>query len=152
MADRMRRLWAPWDLGEFTITAGNDASIDTLGEVEFQLQRELRQWTLTRLILQLQLHTVAGGQSESMYGLRVENENVPLGTIDPMSDPEADWIYISGRMVEDAGFWGNAVIDIDNRSQRKSQGEQSRLLWYLHNAGPDTLYVSVHGRCLLLID
>ena len=149
--DRMRRMWAPihWDTA--TLAPGGVARADCIAILEASLGRELRQWTVTRVVGTLQFST-SGGEVEFFYGMRVENENVPVGTIDPEPDATADWLFWGGGNTEMTSIGLRDAINIDNRSQRKSQGEQSKLFLYWEHAGAaNNLYTSFHGRILLLL-
>ena len=148
--DRMQRMWAPVHWGSTSLGAGGVARADCTAILEASLGRQLRQWTVTRVVGTLQF-AVAAGDTEFFYGMRVENENVPLGSIDPEPDATADWLFWGGG-ITDSAFLLRDAITIDNRSQRKSQGEQSKLYLYWENAGgANTLYTTFHGRVLLLL-
>ena len=150
--DRMKRMWAPVHWDSATLAAGGIARADCTAIVEASLGRELRQWTVTRVVGNLQFGS-SSGDIEFFYGMRVENENVPLGSIDPEPDATADWLFWGGGIqVYTGGFVMRDAISIDNRSQRKSQGEQSKLFFYWEHAGASsTLYTTFHGRVLLLL-
>jgi len=148
--DRMTRMWAPVHFDTETLGAGGVARADCLQTLETSLGRDLRSWTVTRVVGTLQFWSAA--EVESFYGMRVENENVPLGTIDPEPDATADWLFWGGQVTGgyDIARLSDA-IQIDNRSQRKSQGEQSKLFFYWENAGGGDLYTTIHARVLLLL-
>ena len=149
--DRMQRMWAPLHWDSASLAPGGIARADCTAILEASLGRELRQWTVTRVVGLLQFATSAGS-IEFFYGMRVENENVPLGTIDPEPDATADWLFWGGGYSSGADFQLRDGINIDNRSQRKSQGEQSKLFLYWEHAGAaNTLYTTFHGRVLLLL-
>ena len=149
--DRMQRMWAPvhWDTA--SLAPGGVARGDCTAILEASLGRQVRQWTVTRFVGTLQFW-VNAGEVEFFYGTRVENENVPLGSVDPEPDATADWLFWGGGKVSSAQVLLRDAINIDNRSQRKSQGEQSKLFFYWEHAGAaNTLYTSFHGRALLLL-
>ena len=151
--DRMQRMWAPVHWDSAAVAPGGVARADCTAILEASLGRELRQWTVTRVVGTLQFRSLG---AEFFYGMRVENENVPLGTIDPEPDATADWLFWGGGITESPGgedfFYLRDAINIDNRSQRKSQGEQSKLFLYWEHAGAaNTLYTTFHGRVLLLL-
>ncbi len=147
--DRMERMWAPVQFGVTTLGPGGIARADCTAILEAALGRELRKWTVTRVVGSLQF---ASTGAEFFYGMRVENENVPLGTIDPEPDATADWLFWGGGEVQTDAFLLRDAITIDNRSQRKSLGEQSKLFLYWEHAGAaNNLYTTFHGRVLLLL-
>ena len=148
--DRMQRMWVPVHWATTPLAPGGIARADCTAILEASLGRELRQWTVTRVVGMLQFSSVS---AEFFYGMRVDNENVPLGTIDPEPDATADWLFWGGGQVGYGDAFGlRDAINIDNRSQRKSQGEQSKLFLYWEHAGAaNTLYTSFHGRVLLLL-
>jgi len=149
--DRMQRMWAPVHFDTATLAPGGVARADCTAILEASLGRELRQWTVTRVVGTLQFYTSAGS-TEFFYGMRVDNENVPLGTIDPEPDATADWLFWGGGKTGATSVYLRDAINIDNRSQRKSQGEQSKLFLYWEHAGAaNSLYTTFHGRVLLLL-
>jgi len=148
--DRMERMWAPLHFGSSSLAPGGIARADVLAILEVSLGRTLRKWTVTRVVGELQFRVTQ--EAEFFYGMRVENENVPLGTIDPDPDATADWLFWGGGVIDTGSYVMRDAIHIDNRSQRKSLGEQSRLYLYWENAGAaGTLYTTFHGRALLLL-
>ena len=149
--DRMQRMWAPVHWDSAVLVPGGIARADCTAILEASLGRELRQWTATRVVGTLQFYASAA-EAEFFYGMRVENENVPLGVIDPEPDATADWLFWGGGITDSTYFSMRDAITIDNRSQRKSQGEQSKLFFYWENASAaGTLYTTFHGRVLLLL-
>ncbi len=149
--DRMQRMWAPVQFPSVSLGAGGVMRADCTATLEAALGRELRQWTVTRVVGNVQF-TAINEPAEYFYGMRVENENVPLGSIDPEPDATADWIFWAGGIVQASNSWYTRdMINIDNRSQRKSQGEQSKLFVYFENVGAGTLYTTMHARVLLLL-
>ena len=147
--DRMQRMWAPLHFDVANLAPGGIARADCTAILEASLGRELRQWTVTRVVGMLQFASLG---AEFFYGMRVENENVALGTIDPEPDATADWLFWGGGYTSSEPLYLRDAINIDNRSQRKSQGEQSKLFLYWEHAGAaNTLYTTFHGRILLLL-
>ena len=154
MADRMRRVWAPIDTGVLTLPANGDSYALVNSELEQSLDRSVRQFTVTRVIAKVYVAPqITNDVVYLFHGVRIENENVPVGTVNPIDDQDADWI-LHGTVWNwgEAAGWDEAkTVNIDNRSQRKSQGEQSELRWYMSNGGGNGLYVAVQGRALLLL-
>ena len=154
MADRMRRMWAPIDSGVLSLPAAGDVNLLINSVLETALAREVRQFTVTRVIARIYVTPQVNGAPVYLFhGVRIENENVPVGAITADVDETADWI-LHGTVWDSgvAADWNEAkTVVIDNRSQRKSQGEQSELRWYLSNVGANGMYVAVQGRALLLI-
>jgi len=148
MPDRMQRMWAPINLVDASLVAGATLRVDVLSNLEAFLGRELRAWTVTRVVGTLQ---VVGADSQYYYGLRVENENVALGVIDPEADATADWILHGSVWTQSTVYYPRDVITIDNRSQRKSRGEQSKLYFYVENASLVAGSVTLVGRALMLL-
>ena len=149
MADRMSRMWAPVAATGYVLNAGAILSVSVTSILEAALDREVRQWTVTRFVGRLQL--VSENETFYMWGMRVENENVPLGSVEPMGDSTADWILHGGATVVSGWDGISDSIVIDNRSQRKSQGEQSELRFYVENYAGGNGEVSIVGRALLLL-
>jgi len=149
MADRMTRMWAPMNVQPpLVMAAGAVARVNVLTVLEAALGRTLRAWTVTRFICNLQL---VSSNTSWQWGLRVENENVLLGSIDPEADSTADWISHGGVYTMSANFELRDLITIDNRSQRKSHGEQSDLFFYVENTGLVGGSFTLVGRVLLLL-
>ena len=149
MADRMTRMWAPMNVQPHVImAAGAVARVNVLNVLEASLGRTLRAWTVTRFICNLQ---VTSSDTSFQWGLRVENENVLLGSIDPEADSTADWISHGGIYTQTSINVPRDMIAIDNRSQRKSHGEQSDLFFYVENTGLVGGAFTLVGRVLLLL-
>ena len=149
MAERMSRMWAPVAATGYVLPAGLTMTVSVNSILEVALDRELRQWTVTRFVGRLQL--VSENETFYMWGMRVENENVPLGSVAPLADSTADWILHGGVVTQSGGYYPSESIMIDNRSQRKSQGEQSELRFYVQNYAGSDGEVSLVGRALLLL-
>jgi len=154
MADRMARAWAPIDTGVITLAGNADVFALINSELEAAMGRSIRQFTVTRIIAKIYVTPVVLNNNAYLFhGVRIDNENVPAGTLNPVADQDADWI-LHGTVWNQGivADWNEAkTVNIDNRSQRKSQGEQSELRWYLSNGGGSSLYVAVQGRALLLL-
>ena len=149
MADRMSRMWAPMSVQPtVAMAAGAVVRVNCLNILETALGRTLRAWTVTRFICRLQF---ASSDTSFQWGLRVENENVLLGSIDPEADSTADWISHGGLYTQVNSYEPRDAIEIDNRSQRKSHGEQSDLYFYIENTGLVAGGFSLVGRTLLLL-
>ena len=153
MADRMRRVWAPIDVGVLAVSSGVTGYFRPLSILEAELDRKVRLFTVTRVICKIWVTPqVNNNPVYMMHGLRIDNENST--GITPGANETADWIlhgsiWASGT----AAAWkeSDATL-IDNRSQRKSQGEESELRWYYENLGnSNDLYVGFQGRALLLL-
>ena len=148
-------MWAPIQTGVLTLTAGDTTALLVNSVLETTLGREVRQFTVTRVIAKIYLAPYVNDQVVYMtHGMRIENENVASDAVDPADNETADWIlhgtvWASGS----TAAWNEArTVNIDNRSQRKSQGEESELRWYVKNVGAsNTQYVAIQGRALLLL-
>jgi len=148
-------MWAPIQSGIMTLTAGETTALLVNSVLEATLGREVRQFTVTRVIAKIYLAPYADGQVVYMtHGMRIENENVAHDAVDPADNETADWIlhgtvWASGEV---ARWQETNTVNIDNRSQRKSQGEESELRWYVKNVGASNWqYVAIQGRALLLL-
>ena len=149
MADRMTRMWAPINVQPYLgMAAGAIARVNVLNVLEASLGRQLRAWTVSRFICNLQFNSP---NTSFQWGLRVENENVLLGSIDPEADSTADWISHGGMYTQSPLYDFRDNIAIDNRSQRKSHGEQSELFFYVENTGLVGGSFTLVGRALLLL-
>ena len=155
--DRMARVWAPGsNVGASTINVGGSSELELAPSANLKLaqDRVIRDWTVTRVVGNMQLKTAAGDHAMVFVGIRVANENEVAASINPGADMTADWMYWQGIHVEqltDVGALDPVTINIDNRSQRKSRGMESVLILYTYNAGPDTVYMWWSGRTLLLV-
>ena len=146
---RMSRVWAPSTLTSYAMVAGSAIEVDLLTALDLTMDRTVRDWTVTRLIGRLQIR--AAGQNEFYYGIRVANDNVTPGMISPEFQQTADWLLWGGGTTSSAIYELRDAINIDNRSQRKSMGAESRLVLYVTNAGFFTQYVTWKGRSLMLL-
>ena len=153
MPDRMRRVWAPIDTGVLDMAGGANVFVYVNALVDAALDRDIRQFTVTRVIASI--YASPGIEDDPVYfmhGMRIENANVALGSITP-EDDTADWI-LHGTVWASGGVaqWAEAnTVHIDNRSQRKSQGEQAQLRWYITNVGANSGLIAIQGRALLLL-
>ena len=87
MAERMRRAWAPIDTGILTLAGNSDAYALINSELEGALDRSVRQFTVTRIIAKIYVSpTVTNDLVYLFHGVRIENENVPVGTLNPVAD------------------------------------------------------------------
>ena len=149
MADRMDRMWAPVSVQpHIALAAGAVSRVDVLSNLEVALGRTLRAWTVTRFVGRMQL---ISSDTQFQWGMRVENENVLLGSVDPEADSTADWILHGGLSTNVNTHLPMDAVMFDNRSQRKSQGEQSRLYFYIQNTGLVGGGFSIVGRALMLL-
>ena len=153
MADRMSRVWSPsTTLGLNTLTPGAEyeARLHPSTALELSQDRTMRDWTITRIVGNLQF--MSTGATTFLYGIRLAPESEPLGMINPGTDQTVDWmlwggIYVQTGQTELAGA-GNILVD--NRSQRKSRGMDSSLRLYVYNASGSTGYFAWTGRVLAL--
>ena len=154
--DRMARVWSPGsNVGSTTLVNGAYSEIGLAPSLALTTvqDRTVRDWTVTRIIGQLQW--ASAGDSTVFYGIRVANENETAGSINPGADQTADWMLWGGLYVADSGAnnakYPSETVHVDNRSQRKSRGMESVLVLYTFNAGPDTAFMWWSGRTLLLV-
>ena len=155
--DRMARVWSPGTNVTATgVAAGGYSEIVLAPSValEFAQDRTVRDWTVTRVVGNLQLGVSTGDEAQCYIGIRVANENEVAGNLSPATDQTADWMYWAGVHVRRLGTSAQEPpvwLEIDNRSQRKSRGMESVLVLYVYNVGPDIAYLYWSGRTLLLI-
>ena len=154
--DRMARIWSPGtNVGPFAIANGGFSEQELAPSVALQTaqDRDIRQWTVTRVVGRMQLNTATNAEAQVYVGIRVANENEVPGNLTPATAQTADWMYWTGVYVTTigAGSVPAQELEIDNRSQRKSRGMESTLILYVYNAGPDTVYMWWSGRTLLLV-
>jgi len=150
MADRMSRVWSPsTTLGLNTLTLGAEyeARLHPSTALELSQDRTMRDWTITRIVGELQF--VSDGATTFLYGIRLAPESEPVGMINPGTDQTVDWMLWGGVYVRaSTNSFGN--VHIDNRSQRKSRGMDSSLRLYVYNAAGSTGHFAWTGRVLAL--
>ena len=155
MADRMQRVWAQGALlSPTTLTLGAQTELQLFpsATLEAATDRSIRDFTVTRIIANLQLQS----QSETTFfwGIRLAQEAEPIGTYSPGTDQAIDWmLWGSARVSWPTNGYGLKWYQekIDNRSQRKSRGMDSGLRLYVYNGDGATGYVMYGGRVLSLI-
>ena len=155
MADRMQRIWAQGsNLTSTLLTLGSQSEIQLFpsSTLEAATDRSIRDFTITRIIGQLQFLTIA--DTTFFYGIRLAQEAEPVGTYSPGTDQAIDWMYWGATTVAYPNLgngqkWFN--VDIDNRSQRKSRGMDSGLRLYVYNGAGTSGYFLWHGRTLALV-
>ena len=152
MADRMRRVWSPGTtMGYDTVVAGGAVEYTMMPSSALILaqDREMRDWTITRIVATLQAYSVS--TTTFIYGIRVVSDTEAPGTVSPGTDQMLDWMLWGGITVgSNWNSYGGPYINIDNRSQRKSQGMDSTLRLYIDNVGGATGYFAWTGRVLAL--
>ena len=155
-SDRMARVWSPGtNVGATAIgaLAQSEQVLAPSQSLQAAQDRDIRDWTVTRVVGNMQLAVGSGQLAQVYIGIRVANENEVVSNITPAGEQTADWMYWKGHHVDRQ--FGSTVqpdmIEIDNRSQRKSRGMESVLILYTFNTGPDTVYMWWSGRTLLLV-
>ena len=153
MADRMRRLWMPFRTGDNALAVGADARVTMETLIETTQGRRLRQYTVTRMLINMSFDIDAASTGMFSVGMRFENENVALGVVTPVGDLTAEWLYWE----EIKPFFGvnqnnqtNRVVR-DIRTQRKSHGNDQDLLFYISNDTGVAGGFNMSGRILVLI-
>ena len=150
--DRMSRIWSPATTVVATqiLSSGNaEVVIAPSQALEIAQDRTIRDWTVARIIGNLQVYS--DGESSFFYGIRVANENETFAMIEPGADQTADWMWWGGMYTNSGDVYPRDAIGIDNRSQRKSKGMESELRFYIQNVGPNTGYFVLNTRVLLLV-
>ncbi len=153
MADRMSRVWSPsTNLGPQTLTLGAEyeARLHPSYALELSQDRTMRDWTITRIVGRLSFYSA--GSTTFLYGIRLAPESEPTGMINPGTDQTVDWMLWGGLFVDqgNSSVNGAGIVEIDNRSQRKSRGMDSSLRLYIYNAAGSTGYFAWTGRVLAL--
>ena len=93
MADRMRWLWMPFWSSSVPIGVGQNARVNLRTLLDAAQARDVRQFTVTRMIFRFNGSNDSGALSTWQVGVRFENENVAVGTVSPIADLTADWLY-----------------------------------------------------------
>ena len=156
-SDRMTRMWSPGtNITASLIGVGTQSEQELAPSAALQAaqDRTIREWTVTRVVGDMQLAVVSGDEAQAYIGIRVANENEVFDNIGPATEQTADWMYWQGVHVDSNVAFGDHRrhdIKIDNRSQRKSRGMESVLILYVYNVGPDPVYMWWSGRTLLLV-
>ena len=155
--DRMRRMWSPSTGGTaLPLAAGNSLESDIAPSTTLQLSldRTPRDWTIARIIgnIQFATQTAAPNEANMYVGIRVANENEPHFMINPGIDQTADWMFWEGLVISSLFAEPANALSIDNRSQRKSRGEESKLRLYIFNGGPYDVYCWFSLRVLMLTE
>ena len=151
MADRMRRLWVPFRSGIVPLASAADAIVNITTLIDAAQGRTLKQYTVTRMIFGFSALMDSGGPGTFEIGVRLQNENIGVGVVDPLADITAEWIYWESVMAEVAAMTNQNRIFRDIRSQRKAQGSDQDLLFFVSQSTGVAGDFEVSGRCLVLI-
>ena len=153
MADRMKPLWMPFRSGANALAAGADARITMETLAEGSLGRRLRQYTVTRMLINMTFELDSADDNMISVGMRFENENVALGVVDPLNDTTAEWMYWEEVKPSSSGAQTTQATRIvrDIRSQRRSHGTDQDLLLYITNGTGVSCQFNVAGRILVLL-
>ena len=149
MADRMRRLWFLFRSSLVALGVNADARVDILTIVNASQAREVRQYTVTRILVAFSGTVDSGDDTFFTVGVRFENENVAVGTV-TLLDLTADWLYNEEIAVNAAAFVQRDRVFRDIRAQRKSRGSDMDLFFYVRG-GLVAGDFNVSGRVLVLI-
>jgi len=150
MADRMRRLWMPFRSSIAPLAGSADARVDIKTFIESAQARNVQQFTITRMIIGMNFSSDTG-PSSMIAGVRFENENVGAGTVSPITDATAEWLYWEEFMTEIGAISGRFRNFRDIGTQRKSRGNDNNLFLYVSNTTAIAGDFQVSGRVLALI-
>ena len=151
MPNRMQRLWLPFRTGVSAIAASGDVRFSMSSLVDTAMGRTLRDYTVTRMIFNFRCRQDSGEPVTMAIGVRFENDNVVVGTVAPNTDSQAEWLYWEevtpaiGVMVQ-----RDAIVR-DIHTQRRSQGLNQELFFYVSNTSAIAGDLMLSGRCLVLI-
>ena len=128
---------------------GAVARVILMSALENALARELEAVTVTRLITRLSL-SAASGTAVVAVGVIVQNANVALGVVGPVTERESDWFYWEEFVT--GGVTGEGRhITRDTAGQRRFRGQESEMYYYIENRSASTAVdFHVSGRALIL--
>jgi len=148
---RMRRLWAPFRVASTSIAAAAVARVNLTTLVDTTQGRSVRQYTVTRILLQFSCAVDSQDLNVFGIGIRFDNENVALGSVNPLSDTTADWMYHEEIQPSVLTFEMRDRVIRDIRAQRKSRGNDMDLFLYVESNTSVAGDFITAGRVLLLI-
>jgi len=151
MTQQRRRVWAPFSTGDDPTLLGiqGDLRIFVPSLLEIAAARNYRQYTVQRMLLSGMLIPTTAFVTVAV-GLRFDNVDSIVGTVDPENDKTSDWLYLEE-------FCTNAISDTfhwnrDIRAQRKSRGNDEELFLYVTNRSTaSSINLHVSGRVLILL-
>jgi len=151
MATTRIRTWFPFTVGDepTLLGGGSDTRLFIPTFAETARAATLREYTVQRILLNILIVATTGFSTMAM-GVRFDNVDVPIGTIEPENDMTSDWLWLE-HMCHLAGETPlNFSRDI--RAQRKSRGLDEELYFYARNkdAG-DSMSIHMSGRILVLL-
>ena len=154
MATSRRLVWLPFSDGPSFTAVGtgvtNRLDVGSIREVE--VGREYEGYTVTRIICTLSAIMTSGNNGVVTVGMMAQNENIGAVTVEPVGQPNADWMWHEEFRTETAlvgPFCSN--IHRDLRSQRKVRGGESLLGLWLTNRSGVTINVHRSGRVLIKV-
>jgi len=148
--NRMRRLWLPFRSGVTAVASGAQATVNLTTLIDAAQGRTLKQFTVTRVVFGFSGSVDSGALANFLIAMRFLNENVAVGTVTPL-DATAEWFYWEEVVTEVAAMTNQNRIFRDIRSQRKAQGSDQDLLFFVTNNASVAGDFQVSGRVLALI-
>jgi len=150
---RRSTLWMPFSEGASTtaIAAGAVSRLILPSIREAEVGREYEGYTVTRILCTWSASIASGGNVVYTCGIIRQNEAVAVGQIDPVANPSADWMWHEEFNLISTGGFGQGPDNLtrDLGSQRKVQGGESEVFWYIVNRGGVTITVHRAGRMLV---
>ena len=148
---RMRRLWLPFRTAPTALAGASNVRVDVKSQLEAQQDRELFQFTVTRIIVGMSFSSDNSGRGTFMYGMKFENDNVSSGLVTPLNDPTADWLFWGESPIEFNRMEPQGRIDLDINTQCRARGSSSALWFIVVNNTSYAGDFQVTGRALVLI-
>jgi len=132
-----------------TLSPGTVSRLLIPSLLEAEIGRELENYTVTRIILNLHLHAT-GAEAVITAGVHVVHENVGVGVVKPAQDIHADWLWHEEFVAPPSADDQMAVISRDLRAQRKLNSREQELYFELNNrSGAVSVEVHRSGRVLV---
>ena len=165
MANRARRqrMWFPFGSGSVSVV-GSASAVINLSNVHFSFFPESKDFTIVRIRAHVEADaTVVSAGMLVDFGITVVSLQAftigPTATPDP-EDDDADWMWygtLRSTVGEGREFAAGSFaaipkeLPIDNRSMRKVQASESRLVLVVKNRSANVFEYSVEGRYLVLL-
>jgi len=151
VANRMRRTWATFRTGDTPIGALGVARVFVKSEIEQAVARDVADYTVTRVIGNIQVVNDSALPTIWVAGVITQNEGVAIGDVQPSADPSSDWLWHFSWINQASGYLGpDDGVRFDVGSQRKSRGRKPELYVMIVN-GSTAGDFFISGRALLLI-
>ena len=147
-------MWVTWSTGAtpLVLAAGANARLGLFSSLEAEIGHEVERVTITRNIVTLSMSMSNTADGVATLGLIPLQEDVTIGSINPVNQPHADWLWLEEFMVTNSSL-PLLQVTRDLRGQRKMRGRDMNYYLYTSNRhGVTSLQYHCFGRTLVILE